>query len=640
MKKEEDISPTGAVQVEFLHSNNPTSPPNLGGRRGSSAKSGVQRMRGLAKGIHDLSNRANDTIFYPTLAFHLLPPRARHIGLHLLKQFNSYTSPLVKEVGWLREEVYKGVQAGRRQKREVTGDPNGDNKTLKLLSQLFQKTDISYITAPDLKELPDAAATIGFNSSFSLLESFFVLHLRLKPLFVGVQDQDKTGKHLGARLNIGGLNEEGGDGDIDKQIRESLARVMAKLREAAIPLRDLTLRQIHHPSTTVEVSPATRFLGALTWDVWEADDLAFFIDRLQEAEKIETHRLKGAVSNQQKQTPRRSQAELAMEQARKRRCPKGLTLVEWQRSFDSLSAIREEISYYTWLLQAMRQKGRIAVIVPSLEGVGFACSKRALYAFWNSLRQELAFNNGMGGVNSLWTKDCDNSQGRIVDGSWLLSQWGHSLDSVALAGLSQPLAPHQALDSFREAVERSNNGFYEHLQEAIERFVEDLLLSQCTLHASIDNLAEQVADLGAGATHLTALESNLGEELADSERQSQEMLTNTRSTLHNRLRRLGVNEASIALVQSSDIVFSALSDKLSNRELDSAAPEAVSIAARLKELHTFWINEAGEIIKLGPTKSSKGGGTWKKQFLSYISNGSAKFVTYSIGEFCLSRRRR
>jgi len=78
-------------------------------------------------------------------------------------------------VGWLRDEVQKGVQSRRRHKRKRTKDPNGDKRTYKLLNKLFEETDIPNINAADLMELPDAARKISFNGSFSLLESFFAL---------------------------------------------------------------------------------------------------------------------------------------------------------------------------------------------------------------------------------------------------------------------------------------------------------------------------------------------------------------------------------------------------------------------------------------------------------------------------------
>lgn len=279
------------------------------------------------------------------------------------------------------------------------------------------------------------------------------------------------------------------------------------------------------------------------------------------------------------------------------------------------------------------------MIVPSLEGVGFCCSDRALSAFWDLLRKELTSCTGRG-VNSLWTEDCENSQGFLVEGSWLLTRWGKSLDSAALAGLGPQLAPEEALDCFRGAVEKSNSGFCADLQDGIERFVKDLLLSQCTLHPSIDDLADQITALGAGAHQFIAPGSNRGKKLFDWKHRSKQMLTKTRSTLHNRLRRLGVNQASISLVQSSDMVFSSLPDKIGNGKLGSVTPEAVATAVRLKELHTFWINETGEITNFDPKKSSKGGGMWKRQFLNYVSNGSARYVKWGIESFYLSRHQK
>ena len=634
MTRHEDIHPTEAIQEHLSHINDPTSPHKAGEATRGSAKSGLQRMQGLIKAVHDLSNQANNTVLYPTLAFHLLPTSVREKGLSLLEQSTSSNPPWSKDVEWVRNETQKGVLARARHKREVAVDPTGNKKAVELLSEMFREVSTPPINVADLKELPQAATELGFNTTFSLLESFFMLHLRLEPLFVKVQGakgRRKGNKDVKTCLNIVRLS--GRKGDVDQQIRVGLARVMEELGEAAGPLKSLIVPLIQHPSTTVEVSPATRFLGALTWDVWEENDLASFINQLHvhRTKEMEAHRLRGAASNPQRHIPRRYSA---VEQARSR---KGLTWVEWGRSFHPLSAIDEEIAYCTWLLESMTQEGLVAAIVPSLEGVGFSCSKKALYAFWELLRKELSHRNGSGGANSLWTKDCENSQGRIVTGSWLLSLWGHSLDPGALSELSQPLTPQQGLDSFRRAVEKSNNGFCESLQGAIERFVEDLIFSQCTLHPSIDNLVEQIAALGAGANQPIALGATVEGGLDDSLHQSQAMLTNERSTLHNRLRRLGVDAASISAAQDSDTVFSSLTDKISYGGLANVTPEAVSTARCLKELHTFWISETGTISNLNPTRSSKGGGTWKKQFSNYISKGSAGIVRWALEEFCLSR---
>lgn len=73
--------------------------PNLGGKKASSGKSGVQRMRVLVKAIHDLSNQANNTTLYPTLALYLLSPQAHTIALHLLKQANFFSFSIGKRGG-------------------------------------------------------------------------------------------------------------------------------------------------------------------------------------------------------------------------------------------------------------------------------------------------------------------------------------------------------------------------------------------------------------------------------------------------------------------------------------------------------------------------------------------------------------
>ncbi len=96
MTENYDISRTEAAHGQLSHTNNATlsllagevavqsnacilsdarpTNPNLGGKKASSGKSGVQRMRVLVKAIHDLSNQANNTTLYPTLALYLLSP--------------------------------------------------------------------------------------------------------------------------------------------------------------------------------------------------------------------------------------------------------------------------------------------------------------------------------------------------------------------------------------------------------------------------------------------------------------------------------------------------------------------------------------------------------------------------------------
>lgn len=645
MIQNKDISSPKSADGELPHINNGMPPSSLELKTRNSVRSGLQRMRVLVEAVHALSNQANKMVLYPNLAFHLLPRPAREAGQLTVRQFQPFHSPPVtvkeyrwwKELRWVYEEVKEGVLSHRRHKKEIIRDSTGEKKTLKQLSKLFQKVYINlpHIVASDLMELPNAARKAGFNGSFSLLESFFALRLRLRPLFIGIQGEEthhKIGENLETYLNIAYL--DGGSGNVDQEIKVGLATVMKRLSAAAEPLRS---RHLQHHFATVEVSPATRFLGALTWDVWEENDLALFIALLIEAEKAETYRLKRMASNQQGHI---LPLQTAVEQARKRLRPRGLTLVEWQKSLDPVSALREEIAYCTWLLESIKEKGLIAVIVPSLEGVGVSCSKMALNAFWDFLCQELSSTNGKGGATSLWTDDCQKSQGHIVEASWLLSQWGQSLDSVALAGLAQPLAPQPALHCFRKAVEKSNQAFYKRLQHEVAEFVKDLLLCQCTLHQSIDDLAKQIIALERNASQPTPLVTNPTEELCGSECESPTMLTNNRSTLHNRLRRLGVNQASIVSVNSGDVMFSSLSDQISDRGLTSVTAEAVSITSCLKELHTFWITETGQVTNLNPTKSSKGGGTWKVQFLNYISIASAKNVTSELRRFCQIQRQR
>lgn len=631
-------SPLEPTEGQMIDSNNGTPPLSLRKQGAQCSKSALQRMRVLIRAVHDLSNKANDMILYPNLAFHLLPYGKRQMCLSVLrsaKRFQDFYLPQVREVGWLRDQVQRGVLAECRHTRAVADDPNGEKRTLQLLHKLFENTQTPHITGADLMELPRAAWEIGFSGSFSLLESFFLLHLRLKPLFIGIQApraNDKTGEELSAWLDVADLG--GGSVDVAEQVRIGLAAVIAKLGEAGQPAATDTPKDGKQLMSTRELSPATRFLGALTWDVWEKGDLTRFIDLLHKAEQAEAYRLAEAVSNQQGKTPQRSRLELAREEHLRQRCPNGLTLVEWKRSLDPLPAIGEEIAYCRWLLETMRQKELVGVIVPSLEGVGCACSKEALFAFWDSLIEELASTNKVGGIDGLWNDDCKHSQGSMVTATWLLRQWGQHLNPVAVPGLPQTLPPQQALDAFREGVERSNKTLFERLQEEVERFVQDLLLCQSNLHWSINDLRERIIAASALTNQFAAQVTDEGEELTDWECLSSQMCTNKRSTLHNRLRRLGVNEASIASVHPSDIEFCSLSAKIHHPKLSGATPAAVDIAKCVNELHTFWIHETGHITNLHPTKSSKGGGTWKVQFLRYITYGSREFVTSALERFC------
>lgn len=101
--------------------------------------------------------------------------------------------------------------SSKRHKREVRGDATGEKKTLNRLHKLLEIANTPSVIAPDLIELPDAATTAGFNTTFSLLESFFVLRLRLRPFFVGIRGRrahNRMGEDLGACLTIADL--EGG----------------------------------------------------------------------------------------------------------------------------------------------------------------------------------------------------------------------------------------------------------------------------------------------------------------------------------------------------------------------------------------------------------------------------------------------
>lgn len=245
-----------------------------------------------------------------------------------------------------------------------------------LLTPIEKKDDIVTILPADLAQLPEAAADANFNQNFNMLEQFAILRFRLQPIFLGIDQRIEQLADGGKSIALPTITARSPGGrlvgeklDISQQINAAVTTLMKMSHEHAKTMKVYQQGNWKH----LQLSPPVRLLAATTWECWERATLMVAIKTL----------------DLERDCVSRQSIELGAEFTE----DVSLGSMEHLRRCMSLEGRTEEINYYRWMLKELEESGLEMVLVPTLEGICFACSPQALDIFYKLLSGKLCGGN-------------------------------------------------------------------------------------------------------------------------------------------------------------------------------------------------------------------------------------------------------
>ena len=623
--------------------------------------SGKGRLKRLLETIREVNRAANHEVLLPALANHLLTPRQRYEGINYLARGRQ--GPLERGV-WLLLSCL-GDRYNIPNSREWA-------KWRWVLADLKEE-GIATILPADLALLPEAAASVNFSQNFNMVEQFAIVRFRLQPIFLGIDSGLEQPPYEGYGTAPPTIIARGPGGRlVDKElgISEHITAVTQDLMRLSDEDGKRMKRYLRGNWKHVRVSPPVRLLAATTWEWWERATLVGAIDRL----KLEL----GSESS----LPIKLGAEVGKDVA--------LGSMAHLRRCLSREGRIEEIEYYNWLLEELEGSKLQAVLVPTLEGICFACSPLALNVFYNSLMARLCGGNrieeaAFRGVAQERFNERALAQARfderalaqapfaepalsqagsylalprwaparatMLTGQSLAYNWGHTLNLTALRSLdTSALDGYAGLKAFRLAIETQSQLFDNRLMATLERFWDEAVKKRSFPEGFMKTLVYWVE--GAEIP------------IDGQEKWTMRERPEPAHELHRQLIRLGIStplswarstcelEARLdgALGQPLPVgspasapgsgtpsepgrATSPPSGSSSHATFDAGAQNLIQM---IKELKTFWINEAGGVVPLlsdDSTDPLASDGRWRKTFTRYVNQVSACSVREALKTF-------
>jgi hypothetical protein len=401
--------------------------------------SGKGRLKRLLETIREVNRVANQEVLFPALANHLLTPRQRDEGRHYLASGR-------------REPLGRGIWPLLSCLGDRYNIPD-DREWAKWrgVETDLKEEGIATILPAHLALLPEAAASVNFSQNFNMLEQFAIVRFRLQPIFLGIDSGLEQPPYDGSGTASPIIIARGPGGRlVDKElgISEQINAVTQDLMRLSDEDGKRMKRYLRGNWKHVRVSPPVRLLAATTWEWWERATLVEAINGL----KLEL--------DSESSQPIQLGAELGKDVA--------LGSMAHLRRCLSREGRVEEIEYYNWLLEELEGSNLQAVLVPTLEGICFACSPLALNMFYNSLMARLCGGNrveeaALRGV-AIKSVESRGSEAPLMGIAQPMAQHPliEALDpSQAQQALIEALDPSQAQDALQEALDPSqaSHGF-------------------------------------------------------------------------------------------------------------------------------------------------------------------------------------
>lgn len=602
------------------------------------ANTGSQKLRRLFLAIQDLTRTSNRDLLYPYLANHMVNKEEREQA----------RTEIQRGGGWQLNRLSESCQllwfyVNYNKKRFV---------------EEINRSQLTPLHPKNLGMLPIAAEQASFSRNFNMAEDFALFSYKLMPIFLTCKTTKLLNSTKSSTLSacyVDGtpvLEDLGIKAGVEETVKE-LARASAEHAKQNLPLK-------RGNWGALSVQPPARLLGVTTWEHFEEDGLAEAIQALEEdlSSKGKASFQGGGkvlvgtrqwmrewLSDEGKGDELRyysSILELMREANGSRNDERGRdssglragSLFEPAKPL-SLSDVADELLARKTAERARdagqmgdrlnkpggAPEGRVetvsAVLIPSFEGISYACSKKVLSFMHQGLQNKLV-KAPPGGSQGAW-----NAQSRVYDGGLLAKTWKMEVSLSSLLASTAPVNPSQALRSFRDAIEGQERLFDARFWETLHRFWQGALRSAPD-YAPLKDLIARLFD------EPPALDGP-----ADDRTDGTASIADANGfLLRERLERLHPLQDGRWPPMQAPFRLKLLDqvNDASSVQLDRGASRLLGMARRLE---TFWVNEYGAVRALGPAgeKERAPDGTWKRGFGKYINQVSAEIVRASLEQF-------
>lgn len=552
-------------------------------------RAGYSKLDRLFKGIQDLTKKSNNKVLYPSIVNHMIIKEEREKALSQIGTFRQFKFSKLSDSCNL---LYRLLESSTNEFRKE-----------------IEREEVTPLFPDELSLLPDAAEQANFSRNFNMTEDFALFRYKLMPIRLTCTTSHS---HLGRSCTFSASCIDGSPVPEGFGVAEKVASVVHRLEEISkqrgkenMPYKEGNWNKFSLPT------PA-RLLGAITWECWQVADLQYAIRELF-LDKVDFENRIGALKLERPSSfASSSTSSSASQKIKWTRSNPFSTLRSWM----SMSARENEIRYYYFLLDLLQhlQQGEAestisALLVPSVEGICYACSQEALGFLRDSLRDEL--------LKPLprETKEMRDAQSTFYDGTTIATLTGIRVDLSSLTGTNQSLTTGAALKEFKNAINSQRTRFDTPWQQIAGTYWNDLL-SSAPDFGVFQALIKKIDQVGA---------NTFPERDQDT------------FPLSKQLERMGLPSSSIHITSQISLEIKGAT----SITLEKGASHLLAMARRVE---TYWVDEYGKVGPLG-SKGPQGDkerapdGMWKRNYEKYINQVSAKLVRMGIEQFALSLRK-
>lgn len=351
------------------------------------------------------------------------------------------------------------------------------------------------------------------------------------------------------------------------------------------------------------MQPAVRLLGAITWQYFEHKDLEAINALLSTEASRNLPKYNG---------PPLTRAALAVRDARW----KNDTLVHL-RYWMSDEKRRNEKDYYHSIAKRLEkatssQTVAAAILIPSFEGILYACNQLALQLLRDELKSELLIP--LPGE----PEEVQKSRFEFIDGVGLSKLWKLGIDLSLLTETKATVDSEWALRVFRDSIKAQQDRFNPRIDKTTRGYWRRLLRSAPDF-PPFKTLIDRIDDTSPSQVPKEQLFDLEDEYLIDFQNNHKE---NT-FPLRHQLERMGILDYPQQEIESELLVVTKSEVTM---QLDTGGFHLIAMAKRLE---TFWVTEHGSVVSLVKTgeevkaEEKAADGTWKRRFEKYLSQVSA-----------------